>query len=146
MKLKLIRDDTRGSTLVEFTLTVPIFLSLMFGLVQAGLLLWTQVGLQHGVEMAARCASVNYAANNAGLTTSCFSPTAPNAVTTSTVQSYAAKNSYGLNLPASYFHATLNTTCSTGGNSGNLVTASYPFNLIHYIFSVTLNARSCYPI
>ena len=50
MILKQLRDDTRGAVLVEFTVTVPFFLLLTFGLIQAGLLLWTQSGLQHGVE------------------------------------------------------------------------------------------------
>ena len=66
MILKQLRDDTRGAALVEFTVTVPFFLLLTFGLVQAGLLLWTQAGLQHGVEVATRCASVNYSANQLG--------------------------------------------------------------------------------
>jgi Flp pilus assembly protein TadG len=141
VKLKLIRNDTRGSTTVEVTVTLPIFLLLTFGIVQGGLLFFTQLGMQHGVEMAARCASVNYAANKANLTTSCFSPTAPNAVNANTVQLYALQKSFGLRAT---YTATLNTTCGT--QPGNLVTASYPFNLIHYIFSVTLSARSCYPI
>jgi Flp pilus assembly protein TadG len=146
MKLKQIRDDTRGGTIVEYTLTMPLFILLMFGVVQAGILLWTWVGMQHGVEMAARCASVNYNANQAGLNTGCFSPTAPNAVTANTVEVYAANNSFGINLPSSKFQATLNTTCGT--NPGILVTASYTFNLIHYVFSafsVPLTAQSCYP-
>ena len=73
MKLKQMRDDTRGNALVEFTVTFPFFLALMFGLVQAGLLLYTQNGLQHGVEMAARCASVNYAANHVQIIRSLWS-------------------------------------------------------------------------
>ena len=64
MILKRLRDDTWGGTLVEFTVTLPFFLSLMFGLIQAGLLLWTQAGLQHGVEVATRCASVDYSASD----------------------------------------------------------------------------------
>jgi Flp pilus assembly protein TadG len=145
MKLKLIRDDTRGGTIVEYAVTMPLFLLLTFGLVQGGLLFWTQIGLQHGVEMAARCASVNYAALQTGSATSCFSM-APSAVTTSTVQSYAANNSYGLNLPASIFTVAPLYTAMCGINTGNKVTASYPFNLVHYIFSLTLNAKSCYPL
>src|SRR5262245_8152521 len=76
MIARLIRDDTGGGALVEFTVTFPFFLLLMFGLVQAGLLLWTQAGLQHGVEVASRCASVNYSALRLGApvsgVTSCF--------------------------------------------------------------------------
>jgi Flp pilus assembly protein TadG len=150
MNLKLIRDDTRGFALVEYTITLPLFLLLMFGLVQAGILLWTWVGLQHGVEMAARCASVNYNASQAGLNASCFTVNGapvPSAVTHTDVEAYAQQNSFGINLPSSNFHATLNTTCGT--NAGNQVTASYTFNLIHYVFSafsVPLSAKSCYPI
>ena len=72
--------------LVEFTVTLPLFLLLTFGMLQAGLLLYTQVGLQHGVEVAARCASVNYSAKQLGLSQSCFivsgSAIAPSGTTT----------------------------------------------------------------
>jgi Flp pilus assembly protein TadG len=143
MKLKLIRDDTRGSTIVEVTVTLPLFLSLTFGLIQAGLLLWTQVGLQHGVEMAARCASVSDAAINAGLDvtknpTPCYNTNGPATSNVTTLRNYAVNNSYGLTPAPSIFAI---STCS----GGNLVTASYPFNLINYIFSLTLKAQSCYP-
>ena len=50
MKPKQIWDDTRGATLLEFTVTLPFFLLLTFGLIQAAMLLYTQSGLQHGVE------------------------------------------------------------------------------------------------
>ena len=111
MIVRLIRDDTWGGTLVEFTVTLPFFLLLMFGLIQAGLLLWTQAGLQHGVEVATRCASVNYSANQLGLNTSCFivdgaavapstvcggSPGCDSATATPYIQKYAAQNSFGL--------------------------------------------------
>ena len=100
MILKLLRDDTRGAALVEFTVTLPFFLLLTFGLIQAGLLLWTQAGLQHGVEVATRCASVNYSANQIGLNTSCFAcPVAmcterpsPNDI----IKQYAIDHSFGL--------------------------------------------------
>jgi Flp pilus assembly protein TadG len=155
MKLKQISDDTRGNALVEFTVTVPFFLLLMFGLVQAGLLLYAQSALQHGVEMAARCASVNYAANKLGLNQSCFivggTAVAPSAVTTSTIQQYAAENSFGFHPVYTWFNVNLtppptagNVQCPT--NIGYQVTASIPYNLINYIFSVTLTGTSNFPI
>ena len=164
MKLKQIRDDTRGATLVEFTFTFPFFLLLMFGLVQAGLLLYTQNGLQHGVEVAARCASVNYSANQLGLNTSCLTDPTSGVPTPSTVvgnttyiQQYAAQNSWGIVPPYSNFNvycpknsgttgcATSNNTCGT--NPGYTVTVQHSYNLIHYlsIFSITLTATSCFP-
>jgi Flp pilus assembly protein TadG len=143
MKLKLIRDDTRGGTIVEYTVTMPLFLLLMFGLVQAGLLLWAQVGLQHGVEMAARCASVSDAAINAGLDvtknpTPCYNTNGSATSNVSTIRKFAAQQSYGLNPPTSIFAV---STCS----GGNQVSASHKYNLINYIFAPTLTAQSCYP-
>src|SRR5262249_44042403 len=95
MKLKLLCDDTQGATLVEFTVTLPFFLLLTFGLIQAALLLWTQSGLQHGVEVATRCASVNYSAKQMGLRTSCFGVD-PSTVTDDTIKQYALDHSFGL--------------------------------------------------
>ena len=153
MILKLLRDDTRGAAIVEFTVTLPFFLLLMFGLIQAGLLLWTQAGLQHGVEVATRCASVNYSANRLGATsfrraqllwcgTDAPSPTTPS-------QQYAVDNSFGL-VP-SFSSFTVTPTLPTPGgpcptNIGYVVTASAPYNLINYIFSVTLTATSKFSI
>ena len=161
MKLKQIRDDTRGNALVEFTVTFPFFIFLMFGLVQVGLLLYTQNGLQHGVEVAARCASVNYSANQLGLSPSCFTDSgvavAPSAVTATTIQDYAAQNSWGIVPPYSSFTvdcpknsgttgcASSNNTC--GINPGYLVTVNHSYNLLNYIFNpLKLTATSCFPI
>jgi Flp pilus assembly protein TadG len=161
MKVKRIWDDTRGSVLVEFTVTASLFLLLTFGLLQAGLLLFTQAGLQHGVEAAARCASVNYAANKLGLSQSCFivsgTAIAPGSVTTTNIRQYAQQNSWGVN-PAtanlSYFSVTAGSgspttnMCGTATNPvpGYQVSASYPYNIMNYLFHVTLTAQSCFPI
>jgi Flp pilus assembly protein TadG len=149
MKLIQIRDDTRGSALVEFTVTIPLFLLLMFGIAQAGLLLFTQSGLQHGVERAARCASVNYAANQIKLTQSCFIvdgvAVAPKDVTDSTIKDYARQNSWGMGKSGFIF--TVDSPPATcGTNSGYVVTGKYSFVAMKYIFSGTLTAQSCFPI
>ena len=157
MIVTLLRDDMRGGALIEFTVALPFFMLLMFGLIQAGLLLWTFVGLQHGVEVATRCASVNYSAYRLGLSTSCFivdgAAVAPSTVIADTsntyIQKYAAQNSFGL-VP-SYSSFTVTPTLPTGGglcptNSGYVVTASAPFNLINYIFSVTITTTSQFSV
>src|SRR5207244_2198730 len=97
-------QDQAGSSAVEFGLTAPAFFAMIAGVIGSGLLLWTQLGLQHGAEMAARCASVN--------TTVCGSASA--------IQSYAVQESFGLNPPASAFTFTT-AAC------GNKVSASYTF-------------------
>jgi len=152
MMPKLLRDDTQGGTLVEFSVTLPFFLLLTFGLVQAALLLWTQAGLQHGVEVATRCASVNYSANQLGPPVSdvpsCFG-VAPSAVTVTNIRDYAVAHSFGLVPSFSSFTVTpilptAGGSCAT--NIGYQVTASAPYNLINYVFSVTLTATSKFPI
>ena len=148
MKIRQLYRDERGAALVEFTVVLPLWLSLTFGIVQAGLVLWAQIGLQHGVEIAARCASLSdLAIKYGGLTnkTPCYSSVAANttaAANASTVESYAASNSFGLNPPTSVFSVSTNPASCT---NGNLVTASYPFTAITYLFKITLKAQSCYP-
>jgi Flp pilus assembly protein TadG len=124
MRLTEFCRDVRGASAVEFALTVPVFLTIVFGLMQCALLLWTKVALQHGAELAARCATVN--------TVLCG--------TTSDIQQYAAQHAYGLNPPASTF------TVSTPA-CGNQVSANYTFQLMSYFGtpSLTLNQVSCFP-
>jgi hypothetical protein len=166
MILKLLRDDTRGGSLVEFTVTVPFFLALMFGLVQAGLLLWTKTGLQHGVEVATRCASVNYSANQLGPPVSdvpsCFGvapstvcgppPGCDSSTATPYIKNYALQKSGGSDgvLVPSISGFTVAQTLpgglcppSSGPQPSYVITASTPpINLIGYIFSVTVTATS----
>jgi len=113
---------------VEFALTAPAFFAMLVGVIECGLLLWTQIGLQHGAEMAARCASIN--------TTLCG--------TTSAVQQYAAQQAFGLNPPSSTFTA----DPSPASGCGYKVSASYAFNFLTAYFpnpAVTISAQSCFP-
>jgi len=117
--------DTRGSSLIEFALLVPVFLMVMVGLMGAGTLMWAQFGLQHGAEMAARCASVN--------STACG--------TTANIQAYAVTQTYGINPPASTF------TVSTP-SCGKQVAASYSYQFLATDFglpAITLAAKACFP-
>jgi hypothetical protein len=125
MRLAHACTDERGASAVEFALTAPVFLMFAFGLIQCGLLLWTQLGLQHGVEMAARCASIN--------TKLCGSA--------GDVQKFAVQQAYGLNPPPATF--TLSTPAC-----GKQVSASYTVALVTTYFgmpTLTLHARSCFP-
>jgi Flp pilus assembly protein TadG len=152
MKLRNLCRDQNGAILVEAAIVVPLLLALTFGAVQVGLMLWTQVGLQHGVEMAARCASVSDIAqaqgglNPATSPTPCYTVNGTVSDNATKVKSYAASNSWGVHPPASVFDVGT-CTIQTGSpdSTGDLVTASYPFTAINYLFSITLTARSCFP-
>ena len=122
--LRLIRD-CRASTAVEFGLTAPVFFMALMAAIEFGLMMWTQLGLQHASEMAARCASVN--------TAICGSA--------STTQSYAVTQAFGLSLPASTF------TVATAA-CGSQVTANHNFAFITSYFgapTMALAARACFP-
>ena len=126
MKLTTIWRDNRGASALEFALTAPVFFLFIFGIIEFGLLLWTQIGLQHGAEMAARCASVD--------STLCPNSN-PGAIT-----SYAAQQAFGLALPSQTF------TYSTPA-CGNQVSASHAFQFpaILNLSPLTLTAQACFP-
>ncbi len=65
--IRNVLHDERGGVIVENVITMWVFLLLTLGITQAGLIMWSAVGIQHGVQMAARCASVSDAAIVAGL-------------------------------------------------------------------------------
>lgn len=113
-----------GATALEFAMLLPVFLPLLFGVVQFGQMFWTQTAMQHAVEMAARCATIN--------ATTCGSASA--------TQTYAATQAFGLTLPSGTF------TASTAA-CGNQVAASYAFPFVTAWFPATINltAQSCYP-
>ena len=148
MKIQQLLRDTEGASLAEFAVSVPIFLLLIFGMIQAGLMLWAKVGLQHGVEAAARCASLSdIAVLKTNVTpvsnpTPCYSANGYASSNVSSLKSFAAANSLGLNPPASTFSVNPGAPPCPGGN---LITATYPFTAITYLGQITLTASSCYP-
>ncbi|WP_426442476.1 TadE/TadG family type IV pilus assembly protein [Bradyrhizobium genosp. P] len=118
--------DRSGASALEFGLIAPVFFAFLFGVIEFGLLMWTQVGMQHAAEVTARCASVN--------ATLC--PTSnPSAITT-----YATQQAFGLSLPASTF------TYSAAA-CGNQISANYQFQFpqILNLAPFTLTAAACFP-
>ncbi|WP_439400366.1 TadE/TadG family type IV pilus assembly protein (plasmid) [Bradyrhizobium sp. PMVTL-01] len=124
MTFTTIWRDTRAASALEFALTAPVFFLFLFGIIEFGLLFWTQLGLQHGTEMAARCATVN--------PTLCPSSNA--------IVGYAAQQAFGLDLPAQTF------TYSTS-TCGNQVSAAYAFQFpqVLNLSPLTLTAQACFP-
>lgn len=126
MKPAKIWFDQQGASAVEFALLAPVFFLLIFGIIGFGLAFWTQIGMQHGAEMAARCASIN--------STLCPNGN-PGAIT-----NYAMQQTLGLSLPASTF------TYSTPA-CGNQVNGNYTFQFpdILNLGPLTLTAQACFP-
>lgn len=118
--------NTSGATAVEFGLTAPAFMLMIVGMVQVGMALWTQLGIEHGVEMAARCMVI----------------TPSTCDTAAHTQSFAVQQSYGLSVSPSIFTSGTTTTCA------GRVQASYDYYFLPIVFKnlkVTLTALSCFP-
>lgn len=117
--------DSSGGTIVEFALTAPLLLLMLFGIIEGGRMMWTQQALQHGVQMAARCASVN-----AGL---CGS--------SAQIASLASATAWGIS-PDPALVAVTEQPC------GHRVAIDYPYLFLGQIgsgWSLTLHASSCFP-
>jgi Flp pilus assembly protein TadG len=112
--------DDRGNSAVEFALTAPAFLALLFGAFQGGLMLWTQLGLQHAVERAARCAAVN--------ATLCG--------TSDLVKAYAVTQGLASSVASGSYTLTTETC-------GKAVTATQSVRFV--TATVSLTAKSCFP-
>ena len=118
-----------GSLALESAFVLPILLSLVFGLIEVGHLLWTVAALNMAVQDAARCVSVsNVSAKN----TQCATQTS--------MQTFAASRTWGMTIPASEF-ALSQPGC------GYEVTVTHPFvPVISYIpLSFNIQAQACFP-
>ena len=60
-----LRRDRRGATLVELALTLPLWIVLVFGMLNIGRFYWARAGLQNGLGEAARTATLWPARDNA---------------------------------------------------------------------------------
>jgi Flp pilus assembly protein TadG len=125
---KTLFKDRRGTSAIEFAITLPLFILFVLGVWQIGYGMWAQSALQHGTQMAARCMAVAAAATN---------PTTCN--TTASTQSYAASQSYGFNPSPSVFTVS-QPTC------GNQISADYTVSPVVAnigIPALPLHAQAC---
>jgi len=56
--VQILRADQRGAAAVEFAMAAPIFLVLLFGVMQFGMMFQASNGLQQAVEVGARFATI----------------------------------------------------------------------------------------
>ncbi len=56
--IRRLRRDRRGTAAAEFALTIPIFLAIMFGVIQVGILFFANAGLQNALGDGAREATL----------------------------------------------------------------------------------------
>ena len=125
MKMQRFLLDRNGASAIEFALLTPVFLLIVGAVINLGLMMWTQIGMEHATEAAARYASI----------------TASPCPSASAVQTYAGTQDYGLGLPSStYVYATV--------SCGYQVNASYSYHMLGFgfpQFTTQLKASACFP-
>lgn len=116
-----------GTAAIEFAIVAPVFLTMLYGLIETGRVFWTQSTLQYAVEEAVRFAIVD------------------NSVSESDVASIAVSNAIGLAADASDFTVTFETV----GAVRNFITvqAAYQFEFLTPFlpippFDITTSYRS----
>ncbi len=103
--------DRTGATAIEFGLLAPVFLLLLFGIIEVGRLLWAKQVLTEAAYSAARCAAL-----------------ASPCKTQADVQSFATTRGrrWGLRVDSGLIDYAANATCD--GNAGSVqVTIRYAF-------------------
>lgn len=128
-----LASDPRGATAIEFALLAPVFLLLLFGILEVGRLVWVKQVLTETAFSAARCGALGAPCQAA-----------------SDVQSFAAARAlrWGLKLDATQIGYTASTACD--GNAGMVqVTLSYafasPLTGFLPVLPATVQAHGCFP-
>ena len=116
---RFIRSSSKGQSLVEFSLTLPILLILVFGIIDFGLGLKSYISLTNAVREGARFGAVG---NAAGTTLDC------NGITSTTVYGRVCYTANGLDLT----ELTPSVTYPAGESPGEsiVVTADYQYNFV----------------
>jgi Flp pilus assembly protein TadG len=115
--------NTRGATAMELALLLPVFVVLIFGLINTSLMAGALSGMHYAVEEASRCYAVNK--------TVCSSVT--------TTRTYAQAKYVGPGAEPTF-------DVTTAG-CGHTVTATttYRLELALMVMNVPLSATACYP-
>jgi len=137
---RLVRDRS-GGTAIEFAMVGLLFMTMLLGAMEIGLLWWLKSGVQYAAASAARCGAIGTKYG----TTSC--------TTAATTQSYAV-TAAGNWIVANVINAS-NVTVTTGaascnGTSGGpyvtvTINSSYFSTLPPPLSGLSLSATGCYP-
>lgn len=57
--LNRLRRQDRGTVAIEFAMVFPLFIMMLFGIVEFGRFLWADNTLRHAVQEGARCAALH---------------------------------------------------------------------------------------
>ena len=120
---KLLRQDQRGTTALEFALVAPVLIALLIGTIALCVGLFLIGSLHYAVEEGARCASVKTA-----ICTDAASTVA-----------YAQSHYFGPNVSPSFTYAAAACGNSVSGS------ISYSMNVGFSTYTIPVSATACFP-
>jgi len=125
--LKFLRRlGSRGTAAIEFALVFPVFLTMIFGIIEISRLIWWQVALERGAAVGSRCGAV----------------VAPDCETDGQIAAKAANSAYSLPFAPANF-VVQRQSC------GVRVTATAEFKTATGLVGMldsTLSATFCHPL
>jgi len=121
-RLRSLLRNASGISAVEFALVAPVFLAMIIGISQVGILFQAQAGLRHAVQEGARYATL-YVPNSSGRS---------QRPTDDQIIAKVTSSKYGLN--SAYITGPTITTGTSGSTTYVDVTMSYavPLDFIFY--------------
>lgn len=122
---------SRGSAAIEFALIVPIFLLLLFGIVNYGVLLYDQAVITNAAREGARWAAIH--------SSSSYGASCTNSYSTAPADPCQAAYSYAYNLiitfgPTSALSASYTIPANFNAGTPQIVTVTYQYVGIGYYF------------
>lgn len=118
--------DSRGVASIEFAFVFPVFLLMVFGIIEISRLIWWQVSLERATAVASRCGGV----------------AAPDCKTFAQIAAKAANSAPGLPLVTSQF-TVVEESC------GIRVSANVTFEFVTGLIGIPdrpLKAKFCHPV
>ncbi len=112
-KLYSLFRDRSGNTAVEFAMILPIFVAIMFGIVEFGRLLWIRNSIEYAAETAARWGAIRTSKTN------------------SEIAAYATSQLTAVNITGVSFTA-------TASSSSVSVVGTYTYTLLTPSYFVTI--------
>jgi Flp pilus assembly protein TadG len=129
---RLLRSR-KGATLVELALVAPIFILMVFGLIEFGRAYWTRQTLQEVAYQTARCMALD---------SQCATETQRRSFAVNRAQDYA------ITIAAANVTVRSGVTCRTRPNSHEAaITIAFQSALQGFgLMPQTLTVRSCFPV
>jgi hypothetical protein len=129
--------ERRGAVALEFAIIATVFLTLVLGAIELGLLYWTKNGLQLTAAMTARCVALGYSCTDAASTKS---------YATTMAESWVVPGVIGNVSPPTYAQQCYSDPGTKTNFAMVTITSSFWAWLPPPLSNINLQVSACYPV